>query len=184
MTLNYTLKFSRKAKKIRLTVKHNGEIILTVPKRASVQVARRFLNSKTNWILNKLEFFKKFPQVKRSKPSKHEYLKQKKMAQALALQKVTYWNKIYNFKIGRISIRNQTTRWGSCSKKGNLNFNFKIVFLPEALVDYLVVHELCHLQEFNHSRKFWMLVAKTIPDFKLKKQALARWEKPENPAII
>ncbi len=75
-------------------------------------------------------------------------------------------------KIKRRGARgNQRTKWGSCSKKGNLNFNYKIALMPEKIADYIVVHELCHLKEFNHSRKFWNLVVKIIPDYlEIKKE--------------
>lgn len=67
--------------------------------------------------------------------------------------------------IGRISIKNLRTRWGSCSSKGNLNFSYRIAGLPEHLRDYIIAHELCHLIEFNHGRQFWNLVALYSPDF-------------------
>jgi predicted metal-dependent hydrolase len=93
-----------------------------------------------------------------------EYKKYKEQARAVVIRKIIEFNASYNFNFGRISIRNQKTRWGSCSKKGNLNFNYRLVFIPDALVDYIIVHELCHLGEFNHSKNFWNLVARTIPD--------------------
>ena len=79
--------------------------------------------------------------------------------------RINYFNKFYNFEINRIVIKNQSSRWGSCSSKANINFNYKIIYLRPALADYLIVHELCHLGELNHSRRFWDLVKKTIPDF-------------------
>jgi predicted metal-dependent hydrolase len=81
----------------------------------------------------------------------------------LVENRIAYFNKIYNAPINKITIRNQKSRWGSCSTKGNLNFNYKIIYLPPELADYIIVHELCHLKEFNHSKKFWDLVAHTIP---------------------
>jgi predicted metal-dependent hydrolase len=92
------------------------------------------------------------------------YEKYKEDARKLVQERLVHYNKHYNFKIGRISIRDQKTRWGSCSSKGNLNFNYKIVFLPIELVDHIVVHELCHLKEFNHSKNFWDLVAEQHPE--------------------
>ena len=80
--------------------------------------------------------------------------------------RISYFNKFYNFEISRIAIKNQRRRWGSCSSKANLNFNYKIIFLEPQFSDYLIVHELCHLKEFNHSQKFWTLVEKTIPNYK------------------
>ncbi len=80
-------------------------------------------------------------------------------------ERLTYWNQFYNFSYKRVFIKNQKTRWGSCSKNGNLNFNYKIIYLPPHLADYIIVHELCHLGEFNHSKRFWNLVEKTIPEY-------------------
>jgi len=97
--------------------------------------------------------------------AKKEYLEYKERALVLAKQRLEYFNQKYGFKFNRISIKNQKTRWGSCSKKGNLNFNYNIALLPEQLADYIIVHELCHLQELNHSRKFWGLVAQSFPDY-------------------
>ncbi len=103
--------------------------------------------------------------VKRKPIGGKKYLEQKEDARKLVLERLEYWNKHYNFKYGRVSIRNQRSRWGSCSSKGNLNFNFRIVTLPIHLVDYLIVHELCHLGQMNHSQKFWDLVGETLPNY-------------------
>lgn len=100
------------------------------------------------------------------------FKKNKEKALALITSRITYFNKIYKYKFKKVSVKKQRTIWGSCSKKGNLNFNYKLIFLPSELSDYIVVHELCHLKEFNHSRKYWSLVEKTIPNYKiLRKRA-------------
>jgi predicted metal-dependent hydrolase len=105
------------------------------------------------------------------KNSKVEYKEHKERARTLINQKITDFNAFYHFNIGRISIRNQRSRWGSCSKRGNLNFNYRVVLLPDALLNYVIVHEMCHIGEFNHSKNFWNLVAQTIPDHvELRKQ--------------
>lgn len=106
-------------------------------------------------------------------PERAHYLAHKESARALATERVTYWNTHYGFLYNTIAIRNQQSRWGSCSIKRNLNFNYRILFLPPELVDYIVVHELCHLQEFNHASAFWQLVARTIPDYREHKAILA-----------
>jgi hypothetical protein len=98
----------------------------------------------------------------------------REMARILVENKISYFNKFYKFNINRIAIKNQRKRWGSCSSKANLNFNYKIIFLEPQFADYLIVHELCHLKEFNHSKKFWNLVEKTIPDYKTINQRLRK----------
>jgi predicted metal-dependent hydrolase len=110
--------------------------------------------------------------IKNKKGSKSEYLKYKDQALILVKNKLEHFNQFYNFKYNKVTIRNQSTRWGSCSRRGNINFNYKLALLPENLVDYVIVHELCHLGEFNHSKDFWDLVARTIPDFKERRQEL------------
>jgi predicted metal-dependent hydrolase len=92
-------------------------------------------------------------------------IKKREQARRLVENRLSFFNKFYNFEINRVAIKNTSTRWGSCSSKNNLNFNYKIIYLRPALADYLVVHELCHLGELNHSKRFWALVYKTIPDY-------------------
>ena len=76
---------------------------------------------------------------------------------------------------GRISMRNQKTRWGSCSSNGNLNFNNRLLFVPKELVDYVVVHELAHRKEMNHSNAFWNVVEKYMPDYKERRKKLREY---------
>ena len=92
-------------------------------------------------------------------------IKKREQARIFAENRISHFNKFYKFEINRIAIKNTSTRWGSCSSKRNLNFNYKIIYLRPALADYLIVHELCHLGELNHSKRFWALVAKVVPDF-------------------
>ena len=80
--------------------------------------------------------------------------------------KVKHYAGLMNVQYGRITIRNQKTRWGSCSSKGNLNFNCLLMLAPDEVVDYVVIHELCHLIEMNHSKAFWKQVEQMMPDYK------------------
>ncbi|MCX6721621.1 MAG: M48 family metallopeptidase [Candidatus Staskawiczbacteria bacterium] len=92
-------------------------------------------------------------------------IKKRELARNFVENRIKYFNSFYNLKINRIAIKNTKTRWGSCSSKGNLNFNYKIIYLKPVYADYLIVHELCHLGELNHSKKFWALVSKIIPNY-------------------
>src|SRR3989338_2317667 len=80
------------------------------------------------------------------------YATHKEFARSVIHERLTYWNQFYNLEYKRVTIRNQRSCWGSCSARGNLNFNYKVIFLPELLMDYVIVHELCHLAELNHSK--------------------------------
>lgn len=102
----------------------------------------------------------------KKKFTRWDYKRHKEEARALVHQKIGELNAHYGFPIRKIAIRDTKSRWGSCSKQGNLNFNYKILFLPPHIADYIIVHELCHLKEFNHSVNFWSLVAEIVPDHK------------------
>ena len=92
--------------------------------------------------------------------------KYKKITRNLVYARLEFFNQIYNFKYNRIAIRNQKTRWGSCSSDKNLNFNYRLCLLPPFIADYIIVHEMCHLAELNHSLSFWQLVSQAIPNYK------------------
>ncbi len=102
----------------------------------------------------------------RRKKNNSLYLLHKPQALYLAKARLEHFNQFYNFKYNKITIRNQISRWGSCSKRGNLNFNYRIAQISPVLADYIIVHELCHIGQFNHSVDFWNLVEKTIPNWK------------------
>lgn len=107
--------------------------------------------------------------------SKNEYLRYKTEALVIIQARITYFNTMYNFSFNKVTIRNQTSRWGSCSLAKNLNFNYRLAFLPPTLQDYIIVHELCHLQELNHSPKFWALVNITLPEYKALRKTLKNY---------
>ncbi len=99
-----------------------------------------------------------------SSVTKH-YTEHKETARELVLARLNHFNQHYGLEWKRVAIRNQRSRWGSCSSLKNLNFNYKIVFLPESLQDYIIVHELCHLAHLNHGQPFWDLVAEKVPEY-------------------
>ncbi len=109
------------------------------------------------------------PRAKRGSAAESEA---KKAARALAHARLAHFNQFYGFTYQKVFIRNQKTRWGACSAKGNLGFNYRITYLPPQLADYVIVHELCHLGQFNHSPAFWQLVAHVIPDYKAQRREL------------
>jgi predicted metal-dependent hydrolase len=103
--------------------------------------------------------------TKKISASQKHYLAYKEAARTLVRRRLDELN-VHGFVYNRVAIKNMTSRWGSCSSKKNLNFSYRIVFLPSYLQDYIIVHELCHLKVFNHSSAFWDLVAEMVPDYK------------------
>lgn len=99
------------------------------------------------------------------KASATHYSLHRERAREFVHERLVYWNTQYGCTYNRVAIRNQVTRWGSCSSKQNLNFNYRILFLPRHLADYIIVHELCHLIELNHSPAFWAHVEKALPNY-------------------
>jgi hypothetical protein len=170
--IKYSVRVSRRAKRMRIAVYSDSSVILTLPFGFRGVGAEKFIKQKFPWIKKSLDYFHRHPKAVVVKSPRRDYLANRKAALELAKNKVEQWSKFYGFGYNRVNIKNQKTRWGSCSKKGNLNFNYKIIQLPEKLVDYLVVHELCHLKEFNHSKNFWELVARALPDYKAMRKQL------------
>jgi len=169
--INYQLKSSHRFKRISLKIYGDGLFIVTKPKMVGINFVEKFIKSKSNWIMEKLNI-----QNTGFKPNerRERYLTHKESARCIIEKKVRYFSQIYSFSYNKISIRNQSTRWGSCSKKSNLSFNYKIIFLPDNIINYIIIHELCHLKEFNHSNRFWNLVSSIIPDYKsIKKDILS-----------
>ncbi len=164
-TLSYTLRKSARARRMWLSVSHRGQIVLTLPRRWNEVLADRFVRDKATWLQKHLTHFKQYVPVP-EKILREQYQQHKERARELADGKLVYFNTHYQLSYGKISIRNQKRRWGSCSPENNLSFNYRIALLPQELADYVIVHELCHTAEHNHRRNFWNLVAKTVPNYK------------------
>lgn len=167
-TIPYTIKSVRWSKSVRLIVHGDGSLVLTKPFWVSMKKAEGFLQDKIDWIVEKIRWAREHSKDHPvRKGTATEYAALKKQALRFVTERVERINReFYGFEYGKISVRNQKTRWGSCSKEGNLSFSYRIVLLPPACADYLIAHELCHLKEFNHSPDFWRLVAKASPNYR------------------
>lgn len=131
---------------------------------------RSFVESKGGWIEK---------QLARQTPAQPVFTETElsslsEQTRKLVSDRVTYFAPLVGVSYGRISVRRQKTRWGSCSGKGNLNFNCLLALVPTEVLDYVVVHELCHRKEMNHSSRFWTQVAKVLPDYEQQKIWLKR----------
>ncbi|MDD2680962.1 MAG: M48 family metallopeptidase [Patescibacteria group bacterium] len=166
----------RRSRHVRLSLSVDGRVLVTRPFWVSEKFAQSFVLEKREWLHNQLKKIQSMPVSVLGKGTRSDYLRYKERARVIATERLIYFNQFYSFPYKRLSIRDQKTRWGSCSKSGGLNFNYRLVFLPPELQDYLIVHELCHLKELNHSADFWALVAQRIPDFKKKRQYLRNFK--------
>jgi hypothetical protein len=102
----------------------------------------------------------------------------RRQARHVFAERAAHWNTQFGYNYGRIAIRDQKSRWGSCSRQGNLNFNWRLLLAPLVVLDYIVIHELAHLKEGNHSPRFWALVAEQCPDYR-DQRAWLRQHGPE-----
>ncbi|QQR78925.1 MAG: M48 family metallopeptidase [Candidatus Moraniibacteriota bacterium] len=171
-TYAYTLRQSLRARRLRVSVSAGGVLAVSAPSWVSGRFIERFLREHAEWIGEQVQRFSQRVPNPFSQGGKREYAQHKETARTLAMARLVHFNQAYGYDYYQISIRNQKTRWGSCSKQGNLSFNYRIALLPPALADYVILHELCHLGAFDHSARFWSLVARTMPDFRERRRAL------------
>jgi len=158
--IKYSIRNSKRAKNIRISIDQEGKLVVIKPYYYIFSI-NKILRSKSKWILNKLSSLDTNIYLS----NKEDYLKYKEEVYNLILKRLEYYNRVYNYKYNKIRIKNQKSRWGSCSSQKNLNFNYKILFLKDYMQDYIIVHELCHLKEMNHSQRFWNLVSQSIPNY-------------------
>ena len=175
-TLNIEIE-RRKIKNINIYVKPpNGDVLVTVPMRVSDEEVFRFLKKKEEWILKNHEKVKN-----RQNSSQQDInLEQRKWLEDKIIEYAMRWESIMKVHANGFTIRDMKTRWGSCSSKGNLNFNCLLMLAPPEVLDYVVVHELCHRKQMNHSKAFWAEVENVFPDCKKS----IKWLKEEGSQIM
>ena len=168
MTITYNLIRSRR-KTLAVEIKSDGQIIVRAPYRMPKKEIDRFVLEKADWIEKHLNTVKKRqaarPQTKRLTSDEIRELADKALIDIP--ERVRHYAPYVGVSYGRITIRNQKTRWGSCSAKGNLNFNCLLMLAPPEVRDYVVVHELCRRLEMNHSSRFWAHVEKVLPNYRI-----------------
>ncbi len=176
---NYSYKILRSRRKtIALQITPAGEILVRCPNRCSQGTIQAFVDSKRPWLEKHLTAIQARPSEPPFTPAQLEALYAQ--ARELLPRRVAHYAALIGVSYGRITIRAQRTRWGSCSSKGNLNFNCLLALCPEEVVDYIVIHELCHRKELNHSGAFWALVEQFCPDYQVQKQ----WLNQNGPALM
>ena len=164
-----------KRKTLGLQVKSDGTVTVRVPVRVSDETIRLFVEKHTGWILQKRKLWQGALADPAARLPEVVTAAGKRQIRQLITQRVAYYADIMGIAYGRITMRNQKTRWGSCSSDGNLNFNCRLLFVPKELVDYVVVHELAHRRHMDHSPAFWQEVEKYMPDYKERRAKLKQY---------
>lgn len=165
-SISYKIKKSARVRNMRLRVSVSEGVVVTAPYFASDDMIESFIRSNAEWIKKKMESFLSLKDATLVKTGRQDYLKNKEFARRVIKRRIEYFNKFYKFKFNRIAIKNQKSLWGSCSGEGNLNFNYALIRLSQEMLDYVIVHEMCHLWHFDHSKEFWKLVGRTVPDYR------------------
>ena len=164
-------------KTIAIQIKPDGGVVVRCPKRMRSEEIRKFVQSKTDWIEKHVSAIR---QNREPSFGPEEVAKLKKETMTKVESRAAYFAKLVGVEYGRIAVRAQHTRWGSCSSRGNLNFNCLLCLMPPEVLDYIVVHELCHRKHMNHSAAFWAEVERILPDHAKYK----KWLKENGPELM
>lgn len=168
----YVVRRSTRTRRLRITVHGDARVVITAPSYVGMPFIKQQIEARAGWLWNSLRRFAERQTAAFMRYSRRDYLRFKEQARTVITARVVYFADLHHFSYGRISIRDQRTMWGSCSAQGNLNFSYKLLFLPPAVRDYVIVHELCHLKTFNHSPAFWGRVSEILPSYKIAKKML------------
>ena len=156
-------------KTIAIQIDREGQVIVRTPYGITKRQVEEFLDEKKDWLLQTRQRVekRKTEQIPISEEVRREGIER---AKRIFPERTAYFAKRMGVDYGRITIREQKTRWGSCSSKGNLNFNCLLMLTPPEVIDYVVVHELCHFLHGNHSADFWREVERYLPDWQARRK--------------
>ncbi len=170
---------------IAMEITPDAQVIVRAPLPASDRAIRDFMMQHEDWLREHMRLVQRKKAAEADDPyqkplTQEELFRLGKLAAETIPPRVARYAELIGVSYGRITIRHQKTRWGSCSSKGNLNFNCLLMLTPPEVQDYVIVHELCHRKQMNHSRLFWAEVGKVLPDYRERE----RWLKQNGNAII
>lgn len=165
-------------KSLGLEVRDANTVLARIPTRVSDRELKAFVENHRSWILEKTEVMAEREEKRKSTPAPPPELLSKTDRMKIQLKigkRVRHYCEAMGVTVGYVTVKNQKTRWGSCSAKGNVNFNYQLAFLPDELLDYVVIHELAHRRHMNHSRAFWAEVEKYCPDYRERREQLKEY---------
>lgn len=157
-----------KRKTLAIQVTRDIHLLIKAPWGMSEREISRFVEQKQFWLYKQAKRMMEC-KTKHVERSKEEIRILREQAREILTEKTNVYVQQLGVSYNKIRIGNQTTRWGSCSSKGTISYNWKLVLMPEAIMDYVVVHEVCHLKEMNHSSQFWQLVSRVLPDYEQRR---------------
>ena len=167
--MEYEIIYSKR-KTVSISVNKNG-VIIKAPIGTDKKTIEALLKKHSNWIEKHIILQKK-KEALTSGLTEDDIKDLKKKAKVYLKEKTDYYAKVMGLKYGRITITSAQKRFGSCSSEGNISYSYRLMLYPEAAREYVVVHELAHLKEMNHSSKFYAIIAKVLPDYKIRKRLL------------
>ena len=165
-------------KSLGLEVRDANTVLARIPTRVSDRELKAFVENHRSWILEKTEVMAEREEKRKSTPAPPPELLSKTDRMKIQLKigkRVRHYCEAMGVTVGYVTVKNQKTRWGSCSAKGNVNFKYQLAFLPDELLDYVVIHELAHRRHMNHSRAFWAEVEKYCPDYLERREQLKEY---------
>ena len=165
-------------KSLGLEVRDANTVLARIPTRVSDRELKAFVENHRSWILEKTAVMAEREEKRKSTPAPPPDLLSKTDRMKIQLKigkRVRHYCEAMGVTVGYVTVKNQKTRWGSCSAKGNVNFNYQLAFLPDELLDYVVIHELAHRRHMNHSRAFWAEVEKYCPDYLERREQLKEY---------
>lgn len=161
-------------KSLSLELRPDGRVLLRAPLWVTRRQLEAFAEKNRSWIDRKQEEARLRREAAPAVPplTEEELKDLQKRGRLLFARRAAYYAPLVGVDYGRISVRRQRSKWGSCSSQGNLNFNCLLLLAPEEVLDYVVVHELCHRLEMNHSPRFWANVRRVLPDYERSRRYL------------
>lgn len=165
-------------KSLGLEGRDANTVLARIPTRVSDRELKAFVENHRSWILEKTEVMAEREEKRKSTPAPPPELLSKTDRMKIQLKigkRVRHYCEAMGVTVGYVTVKDQKTRWGSCSAKGNVNFNYQLAFLPDELLDYVVIHELAHRRHMNHSRAFWAEVEKYCPDYLERREQLKEY---------
>ncbi len=165
LPVGYRVLRSRR-KTVSLEITPAGEVLIRAPLRSSEAALRAFAESRRDWIEKHLALWRQRQAAALPRLTPEEASALREEARALFPLRAAHYAPLLGVEYGRVTVRGQHSRWGSCSARGSLSFNYLLLLAPPEVLDYVVVHELCHRREMNHSPRFWALVESQVPDWR------------------